>query len=691
MALTYRLKEARAVRSMLREGETLRPTARTLWEIQQLAGKLPVETATNLYLDILRQLQEALGRGEGRRAAALQELPRCQQQTRELFLNCIGGLPEPEGSPARLIGRESYGAFTLERVLLSPAPGALASANVYIPAGRDGRGPALLLVVGHTDRGKADPEYQYVAQAMAHAGLLTLVLDPLGEGERFEHYEQGLDFQPIQGCSGEHDLLDWKCKLLGESLARYFIRDGLCALDYLASRADVDPGRIALSGHSGGGAQTLMLMLAAGERFACAAPCAYVSDVRAMLECGVDPDNEMVWPGSLAAGLDDIDFLLGMAPKPLLLLSTQQDFFPREGTLRTLQRARSLWQALGGPAPELATASSQHAYTPSLAQAAARFFSRQLLGKEADFSSFSFSPLPDRQLWCTPEGILPKAFPGMRTLHDSLCGKLEALRRRREGLSLPQVREWLQGAAHCGRIAHAIAPRVYAEGVCGHYLYRCICWRPQEGYWNNGILLRDMRQPPPPNADAPLPTAIALWPQGTARLSEHAHWLHCACAGGWQVLVMDTAASGPLLPAPLGGSNMYIGWGTMYKLHTYLLQLGDSLFGLRLRQVLAALRMLKAWPEADGKRLLLYAEGEPSRLAGTAALLSGIPVCADSGYQPYEQIVRERYHDQTNTHEWIFPGALQWLDADKMQHWIQSEGLQAPDPAGAPPERAVQP
>ena len=83
----------------------------------------------------------------------------------------------------------------------------------------------MLLLIGHTDQGKADPEYQYVAQLLAFAGFVVLVLDPLGEGERFEHDETALDLQPIQGCSGEHDLLDWKCKLLGISLARYLTFD----------------------------------------------------------------------------------------------------------------------------------------------------------------------------------------------------------------------------------------------------------------------------------------------------------------------------------------------------------------------------------------------------------------------------------------------------------------------------------
>lgn len=673
------------MRSMLHEGAALTPSARTLWEIQEKAAHMPMETATNLYTDVCRQAAQALRMGEKRRrtvrdAATLRAY---QARVTSLFAETIGGLPDGrQAAPAQAMGRLRRPGFDVEKVLLSPRPGSLASANVYVPAGRTSPGPAVLLVVGHTDQGKADPEYQYVAQLLCQAGFVTLVLDPLGEGERFEHYEPGIDLQPIQGCSGEHDLLDWKCKLLGLSLARYFIQDGLAALDYLAARPDVDPARIGLTGHSGGGTQTCLLMLAAADRLACAAPCAYVTDAQAMLACGVDPDNEMLWPGSLAQGVDYVDLLACMAPKPVLFLTNQHDFFPREGALRTYDAACRLWRAAGSEyVPELATACSQHAYAPSLALSAARFFHRALMGREADRLAFRFAPLPPSDLRCTPEGILPKAFPAMRTVHDDLLDILDQCRRQREGRPWRQTQRWLLRALHADRVAAAPEARVYDEGVCGHYAYRCLMWRPQPGHWSNGVLLRDMRQ-----GDGPLPTAIALWPEGLARLAEHAHWLHRAVEKGWQVLVMDLAASGTLLPAPLERSTMYIGWGTMYKLSAYLLQLGDSLFGLRVRQAMAAAAMLRRWPDAAHQPLLFFAQGECARVASLAALLSETPAALDEDYQPYGDIVRQRYHDQTYTHAWILPGVLRHADAPDILRQLQRQGLQAPSPAACSPE-----
>lgn len=668
---------------MLREGGSLTPTARTLWEIQSRALRLPVESASNIYVDTLRRREATSAIGEARRHAvtSLQALTDYQQEVRKLFLQCIGGLPECPSAPIHQVtGTSDCGTYIVEKILLQPREGTWASANVYVPAHAEGKCPAVLVTVGHDDRGKADPEYQYLAQLLASAGIIALVLDPYGQGERFEHYEAELDFQPIQGCSGEHDLTDWKAKLLGVSLARYFIQDGLCALDYLAARPDVDASRIGLTGHSGGGTQATMLMMAAGDRFACAAPCAYVTDARAMMEAGIDPDNEMLWPGYLSAGLDYVDFVAGVAPRPVLLLTNRHDFFPREGTLRTLDAARSLWKAAGSAATvDIATAESQHAYPHSLAQAAAQFFMTNLGAAESSRPSllarFTFEPKEPAELWCTPEGQLLKYDPDMRTIHDELKDELLRCRDMRKALSPTELKANLTGLLRLDEINDIPEPRAFAEGICGHIQYRCMIWRPQDGYWNSGALLRDMRQ-----GDKPLPTVIGLWPEGVARMCEHSTWIHRCMQKGYQVLVMDVAASGALLPGQLGNNDMYIGWSTMYNLNAYLMQLSDSIFALRTRQIVAALRMLHGWSEADGNQITLYAEKDFSRYADLAALLTDTPICSDCDFQPFEEIVTERYHDQTYSHAWILPGALRYFDAPEIKSLLKQQGLQVADP-----------
>ena len=672
------------MRSMLHEGASLSPSARVLWEIQSRLCHLPVESASNTYVDVLRRRALTAEAGVARRNAVsdLSSLRAYQQEVRSLFLGCIGGVDEtPADCQPRITAREQKDGYTLEKLILQPRRDTWATANVYVPNNMKKPAPAVLVTIGHDDRGKADPEYQYLAQLLVKAGMIVLLLDPLGQGERFEHFEPDVDYQPIQGCTGEHDLLDWKAKLMGKSLARYFIQDGICALNYLAGREDVDASRIGLTGHSGGGTQTSLLMMTAGERFAAAAPCSYTSDHRAMMEHGIDPDNEMLWPRSLACGLDYVDLVAGVAPSPVLFLTTQHDFFPREGTLRTLKDAKALWAACGSEhTVEMATATSQHAYPHSLSQAVTKFFMQHLATPAQDFDAlmadFTFAPVESSALWCTPAGQVIKYDPGMRTIHDELKDVMARLKEARTSLTEADVTASLTRMLHIDELDERPEPRVFAEGVCGHYQYRCVIWRPHDYYWNSGVFLRDLRQ-----GDKPLKTVIALWPEGTQRLTEHSAWIHRCVQQGYQVLVMDVVGSGALLPARLGNTDMYIGWSTMYNLDAYLMQLDDSFFALRTRQIVAALRMVSAWPEADGA--LLYAEKEFSRYADPAALLTGTPVASDDDFFTWEEIVTEKYHDQTWSHAWVLPGALEVFDAPEIKSLLTRKGLSIADPSRA--------
>ncbi len=261
----------------------------------------------------------------------------------------------------------------------------------------------------------------------------------------------------------------------------------------------------------------------------------------------------------------------------------------------------------------------------------------------------------------------------MRTVHDEICARLDALTARRG--TVEDALPWLKNALHIGHADVAPEPRVYDEGVCGHVIYRCAAWKGDDRNWCVGVLMRDMHY-----ADEELPTVIALWPQGTLRIAEHSHWIHSMLRKGCQVLVMDVACSGALMPAKVSGSDYYISWSTMFKLNAYLIQLGDSLCALRTRQAVSAIGMLKTWNGFGAKcgPVMLYGEGEFSRYALLAALMTNAPVTADDRYQPWAEIVRETWHDQTNTHEWALPGILEHTDMPEIIRHLREKGLLSP-------------
>lgn len=199
---------------------------------------------------------------------------------RKTFMDSIGGLP-PMDAPlnARTIGVFQEVRFRIEKVIFESRPGALVTANLYIPDGVKKPTGAVLFVCGHHQQAKQVDEYQIVCRHLVAAGLIVFAQDPIGQGERFSYYEKALKSTTVNWGSAEHDYAGAQCVLLGDSIARYFVHDAMRGLDYLASRPEVDPKRIGVTGNSGGGLQTCMMMMA-DPRIAAAAPGTFVMNRR---------------------------------------------------------------------------------------------------------------------------------------------------------------------------------------------------------------------------------------------------------------------------------------------------------------------------------------------------------------------------------------------------------------------------
>jgi hypothetical protein len=128
-------------------------------------------------------------------------------------------------------------------------------------------------------------------------------------------------------------------------VSRYFIWDGIRALDYLLGRAEVDPTRVGAAGCSGGGALTTFVA-ALDERIKAVVPACFPNSYR-VLFAGPNSDSEMSWPNFLAKGLDVADFVELSAPTPWLLQATKDDYFTPQGAQLVYAEARR-WYALYG-------------------------------------------------------------------------------------------------------------------------------------------------------------------------------------------------------------------------------------------------------------------------------------------------------------------------------------------------------
>lgn len=600
----------------------------------------------------------AFAAGDAARDAVrdLTALAERQRYIRERFLAGIGGLPRSD-SPlnARVTGVIEEPGLRIEKVVFESRPGVFVTANLYLPEKREAPSGAVLFLCGHALEAKGYPEYQKVCRHLAAAGLVVLAQDPLGQGERLGYYEPSLGEATVPWGTSEHDHVGSQCFALGYSLARYFLHDAMRGIDYLCSRPEVDPQRIGVTGNSGGGTQTCMLMMA-DPRVAAAAPGTFLMNRETYQLSGGAQDAEQIWPGFTAAGLDHEDILIVMVPRPVRVLAVQYDFFPIEGTRRSVERCRRFWDLAGHPdGLDLVEDASPHAYTEALARAAAEFFSKHLLGAAVVPDSATIKPLQPEQLWSTPSGQVRAWQPESRFVFEENQDRLRAL--REEPLPDPEAsRDWLRHKVSGARTRCALNPR-FTE--LGHYQGIRVTsglWWSQEGIFNHAYLLRRIA-----DGAQPLPVTVALWPEGTNRLRDHWEWITGQCAMGRAVLVFEPTGVGALQPNPLNAYPPQARYGVIHKLSDDLCFLGDSLAAIRVWDLLRIPEVLALWPGvAASAPWKVAAEGFMAIYVRLAAALD--PAFASATFRdPAPTLatwVTRRHYDDHETRAIVLPGVL---------------------------------
>ncbi|HWA87270.1 MAG TPA: acetylxylan esterase [Opitutus sp.] len=597
-------------------------------------------------------------------AAAVREH---QAKLRAALLASIGGLP-PADTPLapRVAGVVQAGGCAIEKVIFQSRPHHYVTANLYLPPNRAARTPAILFLCGHLTPAKASPEYQAVCQTLAAAGLIVLAMDPIGQGERFSYYDPARREATVPPGTCEHDTAGAQCRLLGDSIARYFLHDAMRAVDYLVSRPEVDAARIGVTGNSGGGTQTSLLMMA-DPRLAAAAPGTFIMTRDSYQRTGQPQDAEQIWPGFTRAGFDHEDILIAMAPKPVCVLAVTADFFPIEGTRRTVRRAQRVWSLFDSPGRlEWVEDESTHAYTAKLAGAAAKFFSRHLLGREAGLDAFRPTPLSPEMLDCTASGQVRAEFADAEFVFEANRARTREALTARRGLAAEirrqRAHEWLRGEVHRDREFVASNPRVIECGRrVGPFVVDVAYWWSQPQLANLGFLFRA------PGARDSLPVTLAIWDHGTAAVSAHADWIEAECAAGRAALVVDLCGAGPLRPDAINGGAMDEFYGTWHKLADDLEWIGDSLVALRTFEVLRAIDAISVWPSLTADGLAVYGSGRlgvHARLA--AAVEPRIARCAWDESFRFGDFAEARRYETRGIKTLILPGALRHFELDEL-------------------------
>ncbi len=357
---------------------------------------------------LLSQMREAEAIGETRRAGLKSAADAKRYvETMKLFIReCFGLLPEKTPLNARTTSVLERDQYRIENVVFESLPNYLVSANLYVPKGHKGPMPAVVGLCGHSATGKGQDAYQSFAQGLARQGYVVLIFDPVGQGERVQ-WPTAWSKSLYKGTTSEHIQLGNQMSLLGEFLGTWFAWDGIRALDYLLSREEVDPKRVGVTGNSGGGTQTTWLA-ALDDRWTMAAPACFVTTFRRNAENELPADTEQCPPRVLSFGLDHSDFIACMAPKPVILLTQEKDFFDARGGAEAFERLKKLYTLLGKPENiQLQVGPDPHGYTQANREAMYRFFNKQT-GVKHDGKEPTITLEKDEALWAAPGGDVGK-------------------------------------------------------------------------------------------------------------------------------------------------------------------------------------------------------------------------------------------------------------------------------------------
>jgi dienelactone hydrolase len=328
---------------------------------------------------------------------------RRRPELRREYLEMLGLWPVPERTPleAKVTSQlERPAGFRVENLHFQSRPHLYVTGNLYLPqdAAPGAKLPAVLYVCGHSGRGRDGNKtaFQHHGMWFATHGYVCLMIDSLQLGE----------IAGIHHGTYRYDRWWWLAR--GYTPAGVECWNGIRALDYLQSRPEVDPERLAVTGISGGGAATFWIA-AADERVRVAVPVSGMSDLEDYVGAKVVNGhcdcmflhNAFHWPWTQIAAL--------IAPRPLLFQNSGHDpIFPMDGNDRIRARLERLYRFYTNRTERLfdiGVTPGGHNDNPELRLMAYRWIDWHLKGTNAPVTEPQLPPLEGKALRAFPDDL----------------------------------------------------------------------------------------------------------------------------------------------------------------------------------------------------------------------------------------------------------------------------------------------
>jgi len=295
---------------------------------------------------------------------------------RQTLLTALGEFPQKIPHQATILESVDCGAYLREKVEYSTEPGDRIRAYLCLPKSRKVKSPAIFCHHQHDwnfTLGKSEsvglagnPDQRYAAE-LAERGYITFAPDAIGFEERNR-----------TAGTAETLCLELTTRLVtGRTLTAKILHDASVGIDYLESRAEVDPTRIGFLGHSYGGRMAIWLP-AIDQRIRASVSHAGCISYRDSLTPDAGVQMEFCIP-SITNICDIADIAALVSPTPLLISACADDTWSRGAQ----QLYDSSIAAFPAPNLQLKLWPGPHAFTPPMRQAAYLFLDQHLLSEDS--------------------------------------------------------------------------------------------------------------------------------------------------------------------------------------------------------------------------------------------------------------------------------------------------------------------
>ena len=280
----------------------------------------------------------------------------------------LGLWPMPTKTPLNAVihGKVERDEYTVEKVYFESAPGFFVTGNLYRPKGRTGKAPAVLFAHGHWKDARLSEGteeavrkeisigaerfeeggrsiFQSMCVQLARMGCVVWQWDMMSDSDAIQlsalTVHRFAKQRPEMAKTENWELYSAQAEANCQSIMGLQTLNAIRSLDFVLGLPDVDPARVAVTGASGGGTQT-MILTAVDPRITLSFPAVMVSTA---MQGGCTCENASL----LRVNTGNIEFAALAAPRPQGMTSAND--WTKEMSTKGFPELLAHYKVMGAP------------------------------------------------------------------------------------------------------------------------------------------------------------------------------------------------------------------------------------------------------------------------------------------------------------------------------------------------------